>query len=258
MGVRPYTVLTNARRGPYATLVVQGPVGASEPGQFYMLRGDWGADPMLPRPLSILGEDVAAGTVSFLLKVVGEGTRRLYELEPGQRVTGLGPLGNAFPRPARGSRGTVALVGGGVGVPPLVYLAEALKREGTAFTFLQGARSSEDLVCMRELAALGVDPLVTTEDGSSGERGLVTAPLQRALDEGAQAVYACGPEGMLKAVSRMCSGRVPAHLSLEARMGCGYGVCLGCVVPVQRNGARVYERVCQEGPVFDGEVVLWE
>ena len=146
-------------------------------------------------------------------------------------------------------------MGGGVGVPPLVYLAEAFAREGRPFTFLQGARTKDDLVCLEELAALGVQPEVTTEDGSAGEKGLVTAPLERALGTGAPVVYACGPEGMLKAVAPLCRGRVPSHLSLEARMGCGYGVCLGCVVPVNRTAGGRYERVCQEGPVFDGEVV---
>lgn len=258
MGVRFYTVAANERRGPYATLTLHGTVDPSQPGQFYMLRGDWGADPMLPRPLSILGENAAAGTLRFLLKVVGEGTRRLHDLEPGQKVTGLGPLGRPFPRTVPAGARPVALVGGGVGVPPLVYLAEALSHEGAAFTFFQGARSKDDLVCMGELKVLGVAPIVTTEDGSAGQKGLVTTPLAAALDQGAAPVYACGPEGMLKAVAKMCAGRVASHLSLEARMGCGYGVCLGCVVPVSRDGKRVYERVCQEGPVFDGEVVLWE
>lgn len=258
MGVRPYTVLANERRGPYCTLTVGGEVEPSEPGQFYMVRGDWGADPMLPRPLSILGDNPTEGTLRFLLKVVGEGTRRLYNQEPGQRVTALGPLGRAFPRDLVQDALPAVFVGGGVGVPPLAYLAEAFVKEGKPFTFLQGARTEADLVCMEELANLSVVPVITTEDGGAGEKGLVTAPLLRALDDGASVVYACGPEGMLKAVAKMCAGRIPSHLSLEARMGCGYGVCLGCVVPVLRDGARVYERVCQEGPVFDGEVVLWE
>jgi len=258
MGVNPFTVMSNARRGPYCTLTLRGEVAPSEPGQFYMLRGEWGADPLLPRPLSILGEDAPAGTIRFLLKVVGQGTRRLYELEPGQKVTGLGPLGRPFPREVFPEDRPAVLVGGGVGVPPLVFLAEALRREGSAFTFLQGARTRDDLLLLDELAAIGVSPVITTEDGSAGEKGLVTAPLERALSKGSSAAYACGPEGMLKAVARMSAGRTPSHLSLEARMGCGYGVCLGCVVAVKRGGQRVYERVCQEGPVFDGEVVLWE
>ena len=255
MGLRSYRVVENARYGPYSTLTVEGEVTPSEPGQFYMLRGDWGADPLLGRPLSILGENAANGTIRFLLKVVGRGTRRLFELEPGQKVFGLGPLGRPFPREAGGSDRLV-LVGGGVGVPPMVYLAWKLKEEGRAFTFLQGARTEQDLVLLKDLEAMEVEPVLTTEDGSRGLRGLITGPLGELLGD-ATAVYACGPEGMLRAVADLCRGRVACHLSLEARMGCGYGVCLGCVVPVSRNGRRVYERVCKEGPVFDGEAVLW-
>ncbi len=256
MGLRSYQVVENARRGPYATLTVGGEVTPSEPGQFYMLRGDWGADPLLGRPLSILGEVASEGTVRFLLKVVGRGTRLLHELEPGQKVFALGPLGRPFPRGGEAA-GRRVLVGGGVGVPPMVYLAEKLKAEGGDFSFLQGARTGEDLILLDELESLDVEPVLTTEDGSRGRRGLVTEPLIELLDGGADAVYACGPVGMLKAVADLCRGRAACHLSLEARMGCGYGVCLGCVVPVQRDGRRTYERVCKEGPVFDGEAVLW-
>ncbi len=258
MSVRPYTVVANERWGPYARLTVGGEVEPSEPGQFYMVRGDWGADPLLPRPLSILGEDPAAGTLSFLLKVVGRGSSLLFDLEPGHKVTALGPLGHPFPMPPASGGPLVALVGGGVGVPPLVFLARRLAAARIPYAFLQGARTKDDLLLVEDLAALGTPPVCTTEDGSAGAKGLVTAPLAAALDAGLGAVYACGPEGMLRAVAAMCAGRVPCYVSLEARMGCGYGVCLGCVVPVLRNSARIYERVCQEGPVFDGEVVLWE
>jgi dihydroorotate dehydrogenase electron transfer subunit len=254
MSLRPYNVARNARRGPYATLALAGDFDPSAPGQFYMLKGEWGSDPMLGRPLSVLGE--SPGEVRFLLKVVGEGTRRLHALEPGARVFGLGPLGRPFPVPEADAPRSI-FVGGGVGVPPLVYLAERFSREGLPFVFLQGARTGEDLLLLEELAALGAAPILTTEDGSEGARGLVTAPLEAELAKGPATVYACGPEGMLKAVAGLCEGRAPSFLSLEARMGCGYGVCLGCVVPVKRDGRRVYERVCKEGPVFEGEVVLW-
>jgi dihydroorotate dehydrogenase electron transfer subunit len=255
MGLKPYRVTSNFRRGSYTTLTLEGEVEPSQPGQFYMLRGDWGADPLLGRPLSILGEDPKKGTLRFLLKVVGEGTRRLHALQPGERVYGLGPLGRAFPIPALRGKPSV-LVGGGVGVPPLVNLAKRFVEHGFPFCFLQGARTREDLLLLDELSELGVKPVLTTEDGSEGIKGLVTAPLEKELAS-SQAVYACGPEGMLKAVAAMCRGKLSCHLSLEARMGCGYGVCLGCVVAVEKNGKRIYERVCQEGPVFDGEAVLW-
>ena len=257
MGLKPFVVTANTRRGPYATLTLRGEVEPSEPGQFYMLRGDWGADPLLARPLSVLGEDPDRNALHFLLKVVGEGTRRLFDLEPGEKVLGLGPLGRPFPLPDPKDSRPVLLVGGGVGVPPLAYLAERLARRGAPFTFLQGARTREDLLLREPLAKLGGRLILVTEDGSEGIRGLVTAPLEDQMALGAQAVCACGPEGMLRAVAELCRGRLPFSLSLEARMGCGYGVCLGCVVAVQRDGRRAYERVCQEGPVFDGEVVLW-
>lgn len=255
MSLKPYVLKENERRGLYATLVLAGEVEPSSPGQFYMLRGDWGSDPLLGRPISILGE--SPGELRFLLKVVGEGTRRLHALEPGAKVFGLGPLGRPFPMPAEGA-GPSVLVGGGVGVPPLSYLAERMAREGHTFLFLQGARAEEDLILLDELGALGISPVLATEDGSRGTRGLVTAPLAAELEKGPGAVYACGPEGMLKTVAGLCAGRVPSFLSLEARMGCGYGVCLGCVVRVRRGGRPVYERVCKEGPVFEGEVVEWE
>jgi dihydroorotate dehydrogenase electron transfer subunit len=257
MGLREYTVASNVRRGLYATLTVRGDVMPSEPGQFYMVRGDWGADPLLGRPLSILGDEPESGTLRFLLKVFGRGSRRLYGLEPGEKLFALGPLGRPFPRDPVANNRPGLLVGGGVGVPPLVYLAQIFVKEGRPFRFLQGARTAQDLLCLEELSALGVGPELATEDGSCGERGPVTAPLQRHLEASSPVVYACGPEGMLKAVAGLCRGRARCYLSLEARMGCGYGVCLGCVIPVKRGGAMVYERVCQEGPVFEGEAVLW-
>ncbi len=253
MALRRYRVLENLVAGPYATLTVSGEVAPSSPGQFYMVRGDWGADPLLNRPLSILGEDPARGLLRFLVKEVGEGTRRLRALEAGESLWALGPLGRPFPDPPAG---TAALVGGGVGVPPLVYLARRLQERGHHLVFFQGARTACDVLALEELQEAGVAPVLCTEDGSLGERGLVTAPLARRLAE-FSSVYACGPEGMLKAVQALCTGKVPSYLSLEARMGCGYGVCLGCVVAVERNGRRGYERVCEEGPVFEGEVIRW-
>ena len=120
MTLQTYSVAENLREGPYLTLTLEGEISPSEPGQFYMIRGDWGEAPLLPRPFSVLGDDPSAGRVRFLIKVVGEGTRRLAALTPGDRVFGLGPLGKPFPmdRPASGE---VVLVGGGVGAPPRGY-----------------------------------------------------------------------------------------------------------------------------------------
>ncbi len=140
----------------------------------------------------------------------------------------------------------------------MVFLAGSLNRKGIPFSFYQGARCRDDLLLLDELGKMGVTPVLTTEDGSMGARGLVTEPLAEALEMGAGRVCACGPEGMLRAVAGLCHGRIPCLLSLEARMGCGYGVCLGCVVSIREEGGRAYKRVCKEGPVFDGEAILWE
>lgn len=254
----PYTVRHVVRRGPYARLTLEGDIAPSRPGQFYMLRGDWGADPLLPRPMSILEEDVRGGTVSFLMKVVGEGSRRLAQSHPGDAVNGLGPLGNPFPADAVPPGRTALLVGGGVGMPPLLFLARTLVPAGVKVQFLQGGRSADDLLLLDEIRALEIEPVLATEDGSAGVRGFVTLPFAGALASGPTAVYACGPEGMLRAVGEVCAGKVPCYLSLEARMGCGYGVCLGCVVAVDEGEGPRYRKVCQDGPVFEAGVLRWE
>lgn len=258
MDQRLYHVRNVIRWGPYARLTLGGEVSPSHPGQFYMLRGNWGADPLLPRPMSILEEDGASGTVSFLIKVVGEGSRRLAQAHPGDPITGLGPLGKPFPLGSVAPGETALLVGGGVGVPPLLFLARALVPAGVKVHFLQGGRSADDLLLLDEFRALGIEPVLATEDGSRGVKGFVTVPCAGALSQGPRAVFACGPEGMLRAVGDLCKGEVPCYLSLEARMGCGYGVCLGCVVSVDEGEGPRYMKVCQDGPVFEAGVLRWE
>ena len=203
--------------------------------------------------MSILEEDVATGTVDFLIKVVGEGSRRLAEAHTGDPITGLGPLGKPFPGNTVAPSETALLVGGGVGMPP-----RTLAPRGARVILLQGARTAQDLLLLEEIKALGVEPVITTEDGSRGIKGLVTVPFAGALAENPKAVFACGPEGMLKAVGDLCLGKAPCYLSLEARMGCGYGVCLGCVVSVDEGDGPRYRKVCQDGPVFEAEVLRWE
>lgn len=245
------------RRGPYATLSLRGEVPPSQPGQFYMLKGPWGLQPFLARPISILGEDLSRKEIRFLVKGVGEGSKRLCAAEPGQRIEALGPLGTGFPLDyAPGS--TVVMVGGGVGVPPLVYLAERLVARGVKVHFLQGARSAEELLLGEEISATGATLSVTTEDGSAGTKGLVTVLLDKELTSAPAAVCACGPEGMTRAVGRACLGNVPCYLSLEAQMGCGYGVCLSCITQARNGEGEIrHHRICQEGPVFRAEVLPW-
>jgi len=239
------------------TLAVPPIAQQARPGQFVMLRPVPSADPLLPRALAFYGAD-AAGRIELLYRVVGIGTRLLSEIRAGERVTLWGPLGSAFaPEPT----GRHLLVGGGIGVPPLVFLAVSLRRAAQGagdFEALLGAARADYLVGEAELAAAGVPVRVATDDGSRGHRGFVTDLLQQALahESGPPVVYACGPMPMLAAVARLCAAAgAPCQVSLEAPMACGVGVCLGCTVPLKAGG---YARVCTEGPVFDAESIAWQ
>jgi dihydroorotate dehydrogenase electron transfer subunit len=219
-----------------------------QPGQFYMLstveRWGGGADerPYLPRAFSYAR--IQNGELSFLLEVVGPGTRRLAELGEGEGLALVGPLGVGWRAPTEGRR--PLLVGGGIGVAPLVCLAETL--EDAAPSVLLGFRSA----AYAEAAALFVGaPAIATDDGSRGRQGLVTDLLREELDrDPAASVFACGPPAMLEAVRRHCSElAVPAQLALESGMACGFGGCFGCVVPTTEG----YIRLCVDGPVLDAE-----
>jgi dihydroorotate dehydrogenase electron transfer subunit len=215
-----------------------------KPGQFVMVRGDWGTDPILPRAFSLVevGEKGA-----ILVREVGKGTKRLKEMRPGDKLGVLGPGGQGFSLPGAGRR--PVLVAGGVGVAPLIFLAEQLASEGVRPIFIYGARSSRDLPLRSRAEQLG-DFYATTEDGSSSEKGIVTGPLQRILG-GSEKVqlFSCGPEPMLKAVARLANrADVPCELALESPMACGMGTCKGCAVPGADGN---YRYVCCDGPVFD-------
>ena len=226
---------------------------ASGPGQFVMVRCGEGLLPLLRRPISVASTD--GERLSLVVRAVGPGTRWMQDRRPGDRVDLLGPLGNRFSRPRDSA---ALLVGGGIGVPPMLALAEGLAREGYAgaVSAFVGGRTAGDLVLVEELAAAGVETITVTEDGSAGERGLVTGPLEARLAAGAgdARLYACGPEGMLAAVGRLAAQHgVPCEVSLEAHMACGLGACLGCA-HVTAGGGWVH--VCSEGPVFDAERIF--
>jgi dihydroorotate dehydrogenase electron transfer subunit len=230
------------------------PLAESRPGQFVMLRGDWGRDPLLPRPLSLLSV-AHEGRADLLAKVVGKGTALMERSPPGSRVSVLGPLGNSFPMPS--SEVTDLFVAGGVGLPPLFMQAESAARLGLAggSEMLYGGRTSRDLVLLGEIRAMGIPLHLATEDGSLGRRGRVTDELEARIEYWRVAtssrrlrIMACGPRGMLWAVGRIAqSCDVECYLSLEEQMACGIGVCLGCAVAAR---TRPYRYVCKDGPVF--------
>jgi len=209
------------------------------------------------RAFSVAAVDTDRREVELIMKVMGRGTRIMAGMRPGDPVNLLGPLGQPFKPPRKAER--AILVAGGVGFPPLLFLAEQLMMRGHdpgRIVFLYGGRSGADIIERNRIRKLGVDLRIMTENGSLGRRGLVTDPLKAVVDGGvASRIYACGPEGMLKAVNDLAQNLgIPGQLSLEAPMPCGIGVCLGCVVPLTAGG---HARVCCDGPVFEiGEVAL--
>lgn len=235
----------------YFHLVIDAPeiVTTAVPGQFIMLRvADSSWDPLLRRPISIMNTR-ADGSVEMLYKVVGKGTELLSRLIPGTELDVVGPLGHGFQMDTMEQ--TALLVGGGIGIPPLLFLASHLMNHGIETHAFLGARTAVDLPMVDRFEALGVHVNLATESGELGTRGLVTAPLLAALDtmtsEKPPVIYACGPDPMLRVLHRLSEMRtIPAQLSLEEHMGCGVGACLGCVVETRMG----YQRVCKDGPVF--------
>ncbi|WP_275802632.1 dihydroorotate dehydrogenase electron transfer subunit [Desulfurivibrio dismutans] len=235
---------------------------AGRPGQFVMLRSGRGLDPLLSRPFS-LHQTMADGRMQVLFKVLGEGTRRLAALAAGASVAIVGPLGRGFALtpPPTGTR--LGLIGGGIGVAPLLFLAREIQRllpDGTALDVLLGARSKAELApLLADFRALGLEPAVATDDGSLGHHGLVPELIdQQWGQEGSHCrVFCCGPWPMMAAVASRCRERGWAcQVSLEAMMACGFSACLGCAVAGSGKRER-YFHVCKDGPVFQAEDVNW-
>ena len=246
------------------SLDAPGIAAATRPGQFVMVKANEGTDPLLRRPFSIFQilRDAAGRPTGFTLlnKRIGRGTGRLFEAAPGARVACLGPLGRPFEVIAPDTEAW--MVAGGVGLAPFATLAEALRERGTPMTLFYGARRANELFFVDVFERLGVRVALSTEDGSRGERGLVTVPLERALKGGSASarVFACGPTRMMNAVAALAQayGR-PCSVSLEQVMGCGLGGCYSCVVGVRAEDGRTHlVRSCVDGPVFDARRIVWE
>jgi NAD(P)H-flavin reductase len=227
--------------GPYVMVTVEDPEGpAPDPGQFYMLSGarGWGGEqgrPHLGRAFSVCR--VRGARLEFLLEAIGPGTDRLAELEAGAGVWLVGPLGIGFTEPPEGGR--ALLVGGGIGIAPLVIWAEALVAPARALVGFRTASYAE------AAALVPGDTLVATDDGTAGHHGLVTDLLQHELAPG-DVIYACGPPAMLESVRRICADRrAEGQLAMEAGMACGFGACFGCVVATTTG----WRRLCVDGPV---------
>lgn len=225
------------------------------PGQFVNVRINNVNEPLLRRPISLHGIDAENGILSLLYLVVGRGTEMMTKMENGEKIDLLGPLGQGFTTSFKGRK--AVMVAGGIGSAPFYPLMEALKARGKEMTLIYGARDKESLTCLDLYEEEGVKSVLVTEDGSVGEKGFVTGPLDRLLaEEGADYVYACGPEAMLKAVEEVVAKHGAAgEVSTEARMCCGLGVCLSCSKKAHDGKNR---KVCQDGPVFKMGVIDYE
>ncbi len=230
----------------------RGPLPAMCPGQFVQVRVDNSPATYLRRPVSIHYVDRRANELWLLVRVAGEGTRHLAMLHAGDTLNAVLPLGNGFTMPASAGDRPL-LVGGGVGVAPLLYAGARMRELGVEPTFLLGARGRDDLLQIREFRRVG-RVFVATEDGSEGERGLVT---RHSLLRGERftRISVCGPKPMMVAVARFArQAGVACEVSLENMMACGLGACLCCVEDTTEGNVCV----CKEGPVFDIEKLKWQ
>jgi dihydroorotate dehydrogenase electron transfer subunit len=231
------------------------------PGQFVMVSPGAVAaaprtDPLLPRPMAVYRERPGAGgaEVEILYKTHGRGTALLSEALAGQKLHLVGPLGQGFAPPGEGER--ALLVAGGTGIASVYELAAQLRGQA-AVAVLLGARSEIDLMGVEDFQELGVEVRIATEDGSRGNRGLVTALLEAALAEGGAArVYTCGPTPMMRRCAEIAEAAGAACVaSLENHMACGFGVCLGCAAPLAEGG---FALVCRDGPMFEAGEIAWD
>ena len=244
----------------------------AQPGQFVMLKccSDIDGNPLLRRPFSVFDvhpnpKTLRPGGLDLLVKDVGIGSRRLAALRKGDEISVLGPQGKPFHLSSEmRNRVTAAcIVAGGVGIAALYLLGRRLIDMGVKTYLFYGGRSGSDLVLREYFERAGIETSYTTEDGSLGIRGVVTTPLAefvRNRARGSVRIYACGPWAMMKAVNDVAArNQIPCEVSLEARMGCSLGACMGCVVrSVDAAGEEQFLRVCQEGPVMDSRLVDWD
>ncbi len=232
------------------------------PGQFVMVRTTDTIPPLLRRPFSIhrlLRRSGAVVGIELLVKVVGPATRLVTSLAAGAGVHVMGPLGRGFRLSTVERR--IDMVAGGVGVAPVVFLAEHLLDKGLSPDRLAvyiGGRTRQELLCAEDFRSLGLRVVETTDDGSAGDQCLVTHPLEEAVsDDPPDAICACGPMAMLACVAGIAERHhVPCQVSIETMMACGLGACLGCAVK-PRDAGRGYLHACLHGPVFDAQALNW-
>ena len=252
----------------YNVLALAAPAvaAAALPGQFVMVKVGTGTAPLLRRPFSVFevlrSTDGTPAGITILSKRIGPSTSLIYDARPGQIAACLGPLGRPFALVDAPSEAW--MVAGGVGLAPFAALAEALRARKVKTTLFYGARRGDELFYLDLFRKLDVELVLTTEDGSAGERGRVIAPLDRRLATRAPdapvTLYACGPEGMLAATAKTAAQYSrPCQVSVERIMGCGMGGCYSCVVPMLGDDGKFHHvRSCIAGPVLPADQIRWD
>lgn len=221
------------------------------PGNFAEIRVDGHPDVFLRRPFSYLDIDKENGTLSFFIKAIGKGTKKLGELEKGDNLNVIHPLGNAFSIPENKK---VLITGGGSGIAPFIMLGRELKAKGNEVVIITGGRTASDILFTDEFNEYG-SVHCTTEDGSLGEKGLITDhSIFREGQLDYDMIYTCGPDPMMKAIAAIASKHnIACEASLENLMACGFGVCLCCIQETDKGNLCV----CTEGPVFNIDTLKW-
>ena len=247
--IHDFTILERHQLGSQYFSLVLGHGGQMQPvvpGQFVEVQVEGCSKVMLRRPISIHDVDEQKGTLTLLIQIVGNGTRKLAELQPGDKLNIVDPLGHGFTSDLR-PHTSALLVGGGAGIAPLLHLSKVLKAKGVDCTILLGGRTAELIPVRDEFNPYG-RVCIATDDGSLGHKGLVVS--HPAFEEHYDMIYTCGPTPMMKAVARSAAERgIRCEVSLENMMACGVGACLCCVTDTD-DGHRC---VCKDGPVFDIE-----
>ncbi len=226
------------------------------PGQFLHIRVSANYEPLLRRPISIYDYDEKQSRVKMIYRVEGEGTRILSKKAEGDIIDALGPLGQGFEYNQLKKDQHVVLIGGGIGIPPLYYLAKKLVSKGIKITNILGYQSKKDAYSIKEFLELGVTR-VASDDGSIGNKGTVLDLIK--ADDKWDIFYTCGATGMMKALqNKWMDAQMDGYMSLEERMGCAIGACYGCVVRVEKEiDKKGFKKVCSDGPVFPfREVIL--
>ncbi|MBQ1211151.1 MAG: dihydroorotate dehydrogenase electron transfer subunit [Clostridia bacterium] len=223
----------------------------AKPGQFVQILVE---GKQLRRPISLAGLDAEAGTLTFIFEIRGDGTRRMAEAKVGDTLDLVGPLGNGFPL---AESEAVVLIGGGIGNPPMLPLAQ---HYGEKATVISGFRNAASVILQDDFAATGAATVLCTDDGSAGFAGFTTQALEAHLaTHPCDLICTCGPTPMMRGVAAVAARHgIRCFVSLEERMGCGFGACVGCAVDIrEKDGAVARKKVCTDGPVFEGQEVCW-